>query len=289
MHSLRTACVPSEIYHSGVERIAVDLSGVPETLLWNLGRRAAAARTRKPLLQDPRAVEIVDRLDYDFGDASRGAGWQAVRVATFDAAVRRFLARHPSGTVVALGEGLETQFWRVDNGRMRWVSVDLPETLELRHKLLPDGPRQRSHAGSALEMEWLDDLDPASPVLVTAQGLFVYFQREQVHELIAAMAQCLPGAALIFDVVPERLHEMVRRFPDRESSQASSLWSWVFNSEEREAITTIPGVARVHDLTPPFALGLAPGVLGVVRRLPRPVRYALPVLPVLQVTFRSTD
>ena len=98
--------------------------------------------TRRPLLKDPRAVEIVDRLDYDFGDASRGAGWHAVRVATFDAAIRRFLARHPSGTVVALGEGLETQFWRVDNGRMRWISVDLPEALELRRKLLPEGPRQ---------------------------------------------------------------------------------------------------------------------------------------------------
>ncbi len=210
-------------------------------------------------------------------------------MATFDAAIRRFLARHPSGTVVALGEGLETQFWRVDNGRMRWVSVDLPETLELRHKLLPDGPRRRSHAGSAFEMEWLDDLDPATPVLVTAQGLFVYFRREQVHELIAAMARRLPGASLIFDVVPEKMLEMVRRWPDRASSQASRLWSWAFNSEERTAISAISGVASVNDLTPPLALGLAPCVLGAVRRLPRPVRYALPVLPVLAVTFRSTD
>jgi O-methyltransferase involved in polyketide biosynthesis len=289
VHSLRTACIRSEIYHSGVERIAVDLSGVPETLLWNLGRRAAAARTRRPLLQDPRAVEIVDRLDYDFGDASRGAGWQAVRVATFDAAIRRFLARHPSGTVVALGEGLETQFWRVDNGRMRWVSVDLPETLELRHKLLPDGPRQRSHAGSALELDWLDDLEPATPALVTAQGLFVYFQRDQVHELIAALARRLPGASLLFDVVPEKMLEMVRRWPGREGSQASKLWKWGFNSEERAAISMIPGVASVHDLIPPLALGVAPCVLGAVRRLPRQVRYSLPVLPVLEVTFRSAD
>ena len=200
MHSLRTTCKsaiarrgdhPSGIYHSGVERIAVDLPEIPETSLWNLGRRAVAARTRRPLLEDPRAVEIVDRLDYDFADASRGAGWHAVRVVTFDTAIRRFLARYPSGTVVALGEGLETQFWRVDNGRMRWVSVDLPEALELRHKLLPEGPRQRSLAGSALETEWLDQLDRASPVLVSAQGLFMYFQREQVHELIAAMARRL--------------------------------------------------------------------------------------------------
>jgi O-methyltransferase involved in polyketide biosynthesis len=45
-------------------------------------------------------------------------------VATFDAAIRRFLARYPSGTVVALGEGLQIQFWRVDS-RMWWISVDL--------------------------------------------------------------------------------------------------------------------------------------------------------------------
>jgi O-methyltransferase involved in polyketide biosynthesis len=42
---------------------------------------------------------------------------------------RRFLAANPDGTVVALGEGLETQFWRVDNGRVRWLTVDLPETI----------------------------------------------------------------------------------------------------------------------------------------------------------------
>ena len=101
-----------------MEPIQVDLSGVPQTLLWNLGRRAAAARTARPLLDDPLAIEVADRLQYDFPDASRGASWHAVRVATFDDAVRRFLGEHPAGQVAALGEGLETQFWRVDNGRV---------------------------------------------------------------------------------------------------------------------------------------------------------------------------
>ena len=117
-----------------MERITVDLSDVPETLLWSLGRRASAARMRGSVLDDPRAIEVADKLDYDFTDTSRGAGWHAVRVATFDAAVRRFLTQHPAGTVVALGEGLETQFWRLDNGRMQWVTVDLPETLKLRQQ-----------------------------------------------------------------------------------------------------------------------------------------------------------
>jgi O-methyltransferase involved in polyketide biosynthesis len=267
-----------------MERIDVDLSGVPETGLWNLGRRAAAARTRRALLDDPRAVEIADRLDFDFADACRGARWHAIRVATFDAAVRRYLTRHPAGTVVALGEGLETQFWRVDNGRMRWITVDLPETLELRHQLLPDGPRQRSRPGSALDIDWLHLLDSGEPALVTAQGLLMYFQRPQVHELIASIAEQLRGASMIFDAVPKKMLDMVRRLP-RDGDRAAELWSWTFDPDERAAISAIPGVARVRDLTPPFALGVTPLVLGAVRRLPRRVRYALPVLPILEITF----
>jgi hypothetical protein len=49
------------------------------------------------LLEDPRAIEVAGRLRYDFTDGSRGAGWHAVRVATFDDAIRRFLNQHPAG------------------------------------------------------------------------------------------------------------------------------------------------------------------------------------------------
>jgi O-methyltransferase involved in polyketide biosynthesis len=69
-------------------------------------------------------------------------------------------ASHAAGTVVALGERLKTQFWRLDNGQVRWLTVDLPEIVELRQPLLPDGPRQSSHSGSALDLKWLDGLDP---------------------------------------------------------------------------------------------------------------------------------
>ena len=73
--------------------------------------------------------------------------------------MRRFAARHPGGTVVALGEGLETQFWRVNDGRMRWLSVDLPEVVALREELLPASPRLRGRALSALDPRWIDEVD----------------------------------------------------------------------------------------------------------------------------------
>jgi O-methyltransferase involved in polyketide biosynthesis len=269
-----------------MEPIPVDLSGVPETLLWNLGRRAAAVRSRASRLEDPLAIEVTGRLHYGFTDASQGARWHAVRVATFDDAVRRFLDQHPAGPVAALGEGLETQFWRLNNGRVHWLSVDLPAVLDLRRRVLPESPRQRSYAGSALDLGWLDQLDPAEPVLVTAQGLLVYFQRNEVHALIAAIAERLPGSCFVFDVVPEKMLELARRTRGRERDQAVELWSWLFSPQERTAISEIPGVAGIRDLVPPRALGMVPLTLRAVRCLPRNVRYALPVFPVLEVRFR---
>ena len=269
-----------------MDSIPVDLSGAPETLLGNLGRRAAAARTGA--LKDPMAIHVADRLDYDFAAFARGTRLHAVRVATFDTAVRRFLGLNPAGTVVALGEGLETQFWRLDNGRLRWLTVDVPETMKLRHRLLPDGPRQSSHCGSALDPSWLDRLDPADSILVTAQGLLPYFQRDQVHALIAGIAERLPGSLLVFDAVPEVMLHLIRTTTGRER-ELVKLWIWFFNTAERAAITAIPGVEELRDLVPPLSPNLAALGLVAIGRLPRPLRYSLPVIPVLRARFRAAS
>ena len=235
------------------------------------------------------AIEVVDRLEYDFADSGRGARLHAVRVSTFDAAFRRFLGSHPAGTVVALGEGLETQFWRLDNGQVRWLTVDLPEMMNLRRRVLPDGPRQSSHRGSALDLDWLDRLDPTDPILVTAQGLLPYFQRDQVHEVIAEIAERLPGSLLVFDVVPEVMLDMVRRTSGREGDLAVELWTWLFNPGERAAISAIPGVEELRDLAPPLKRGLASLGIAAIGRLPRRLRYSLPVFQVLQARFRAVS
>jgi len=196
----------------------VVLDAVPETLLWNLYHRAAEARRPDTILPDSRAVELVDAIDFPFEDRFGPAPpalaqWQALRAACFDREVRRFLTRHPGGTVVALGEGLETQFWRVDQGTVRWVSVDLPEAVALRRELLPDDPRVRLIACSALDERWLDGLDTAAPVLVTAQGLLMYLTRDEVHRLLATCATRIPAGGIVFDAVSPRMRDRSGREP----------------------------------------------------------------------------
>src|SRR5271168_4388606 len=135
-----------------ISQIAPDLSGVPNTMLWALHNRAMEAARGDAVLDDPGSVRIYQSLDYDF-DRNFGipSGLLAARAAAIDDVLRRWIARHPNGVVVSLGEGLETQRYRVDNGRVRWISVDLPEAILLRERFLAPTERFRHVATSALD------------------------------------------------------------------------------------------------------------------------------------------
>ena len=248
------------------ERIKVELEGVPETLLWNLYNRAAEARRPgSRLLEDPRAVELVDRIDYPFdrfGSAPM-AQWHALRVRCLDDEVRRFLAERPGGTVVALGEGLETQFWRVDDGRVRWLTVDLPETVEVRRKLLPDDPpRRRSLACSALDLRWMDAVGadvPPRDVMVTAQGLLMYLPEADAKGLIAACAERFPGGRFLFDALPRAMvaRNQAGALDSSDGRYRAPRWEWGMDvTEYRKVAAASPHITEVRSLRFPRGRGL---------------------------------
>jgi O-methyltransferase involved in polyketide biosynthesis len=255
-----------------------DLHGVPETLLWTLHHRALEARRPDAVLHDPWAVELVARLDYPFaerfGTGGHGvAQGQALRAAAFDRAIRAFLAERSGATVVALGEGLETQFERVDDGRVRWLGVDLPEVVALRRALLPDGPRHRSWAGSALEAGWMDEVDPGADVLVTAQGLLMYLRLEEVHALVEWLAERFPGGALLFDAVPRWFSARTLRGRMRTpQGYVAPPMPWGLDVGELAAFRAAhPGLREVRRVALPPGRGL------LFRRL-LPVAARLPVV-----------
>jgi O-methyltransferase involved in polyketide biosynthesis len=183
-------------------RIVPALAGIPETMLWTLYARARAELHGTPVLHDPEAVRISAAIDYDF-EGRFGAAYPlfAVRAKLIDAVITHWLQRHPDGLIVSLGEGLETQRCRVDNGRMQWLTVDLPSAIRLRERFLPAGGRFRHLAASATEPDWMDAIGTPSALLVVAQGLLMYLPQDDVRRLLLAIASRFPGAELVFDVV----------------------------------------------------------------------------------------
>jgi O-methyltransferase involved in polyketide biosynthesis len=155
------------------------------------------------------AVALVDSIHFDFAKFGRTRQDFALRARAFDIQALAYLKERPSGTVVALAEGLQTSFWRLDaalpDGQFRWLTVDLPPIIDIRARLLPDlleSPRVSVRAQSALDYSWMEAVDPAEGVFITAAGLLMYLQPEQALELIGQCAKRFPGGRLLFNRPP---------------------------------------------------------------------------------------
>lgn len=189
---------------TGEQKARIDLTGVPETMLWPLWNRAAEARRKDRLIDDPLSAELVDRIDYDFRRSfGRPSAYHAVRARVSDDLIRDYLKRKGSqAVVVALGEGLETQLWRLNDEVPKWISVDVPEAISVRRSLLPASESQSLVACSALDEGWMDAVPSGAAPLITASGLLMYFEESDVQNLLARVADRFPGAEFFFDAIP---------------------------------------------------------------------------------------
>jgi O-methyltransferase involved in polyketide biosynthesis len=256
------------------------LNGVPETMLWPLYHRATESRRSDGVLHDPGSIRIIEAINYDFvGHFGSPGGSLAARAAMIDRTIVNWLGLHPDGLVVSLGEGLETQAQRVDNGTMRWLSVDLPEAIRLRESFLPPTERFRHLAMSALDLEWMDWVDPTGPIFIVAQGLFMYFEHDAVGGLLGSMAACLPGAELVFDTIPPWLSQLTLLGFNQTSRYRLPRMPWGIARDDIEPTlrSWCPGLGRVESLPYGLPRGVPPALHQFMATVPV-LRHQLPSL-----------
>jgi O-methyltransferase involved in polyketide biosynthesis len=183
---------------------AIALGAVQETMLITLYGRALATRKRVGLLHDPRAVEIVQAIDYNFrrfADEVQVLG-TVLRTTIMDEMTQGFLAQAPHATVVEIGAGLDTRFERLDNGTVRWVDLDLPDAMQLRRRFFTETARRRMVVSSVLNARWTKVVrQRGGPYFMIAEGVFGYLQEHEVKKALAVIAEQLPGAVIVFDTV----------------------------------------------------------------------------------------
>lgn len=182
--------------------VAARLGGVPETLMIPLAMRAAESRRSDAIIHDPTAERIGAAVDYDFTPLA--GAWMtqadvAVRTEIIDEILQSLLERHHRLVVANLGAGLDGRFDRLDNGRVRWFDIDLPEVIDLRRQFFTESDRRQFIPRSLLDFAWIDDLARHSDehVLVVAEGVLHYFPEADVRGLLSQIADRLPGADLV--------------------------------------------------------------------------------------------
>lgn len=203
------------------------LSEVSDSLFLPLLCRVLESRSPHPIIRDPRAEAIYERLKPAFAAGQRPMHRQltrgslprlmvvtvALRTRHFDRCVQDFRARAPEGLVVNLGCGLDTRFSRLDDGRLDWVDLDYPEVIELRRHFFENSPRYRMLPASVLDAAWLETVAAWAedrPVLFLAEGLLMYLQASEVKSLLLRLCQRFARAELVAEVVHAGLVEKLQ-------------------------------------------------------------------------------
>jgi O-methyltransferase involved in polyketide biosynthesis len=155
---------------------ADSLTGVAETLMITLYARYVETQRSDSFFQDPKAVEIVERTNYDFAKYAKGWASQlgvVIRVQEYDRITRQFLKAHPNAVVINLGCGLCTRFTRLDNGSVRWYEIDFPEVIEFRRKFFKESDRYQFISKSILDFSWIDQIQRSvdQPLLILMEGV----------------------------------------------------------------------------------------------------------------------
>ena len=189
-------------------KVTVELGPVQETLLIPLLGRAVETQKRNGLIQDKKAVSIVESLDYDFSkwEKSRSLAGATLRTRMFDQDVQAFLSEYPTGTIIEIGCGLNTRFERLDNGQARWFDLDLPDSLALRRQFFQDEPRRTMIAASVLETNWMETVAATGgPWCFISEAVIIYLEAAQAQQAITQIANRFPGAWFLTDTTAKAM------------------------------------------------------------------------------------
>ncbi|NEO01715.1 MAG: class I SAM-dependent methyltransferase [Moorea sp. SIO3I7] len=194
-----------------------EISDVAATSLITLYCHALESKSKYPILDDPLAVEITNKLNPELSQSdnklyqslAKGKVEKnlvvhiAMRAKRYDDYARNFLERSHDGIVVNIACGLDTRFHRIDNGKVIFYDLDLPEVIAVKKKLLPETERYRFIPSSVLNYEWMEAIKElkADSVLFMAEGLFMYLQEEEVKSLVLKLQSTFPGCEIIAEFV----------------------------------------------------------------------------------------
>ena len=218
------------------------LGVVEDTLFVPMLGRIYASEHCPQILYDKKELELKNRLPLDLIEQNMQNQYtllaSASRSANMDRIIRAFLERRPDGVIVQLGCGLETTYHRCDNGKTHWYAVDLPHVIEYRRDILPEPERELYISGDAFAKDWIkkvrnDVLD--APILVTAGGLFHYFEEHKVIALLRMIGQ-FGNMEVVFDTVNKRGMTMMKKKYMKQVGHADvQMFFYVDSAEELAA------------------------------------------------------
>lgn len=198
-------CINGDIMED--KKINPLLTGSAETMLQSFYARAKYSRRKNAKFYDAKAIELVGKIDYDFSKAEKDSTMSngvIARTIVFDELVKDFINKNPDCTVVNIACGLDTRFYRMDNGRIIWYNVDLPETIEVRDAIYHESGRVSTIGISATDPAWADKVTKRGKMLFIIEGLSMYLTSDENAQMLSIIRDKFDNATVLMECLAKK-------------------------------------------------------------------------------------
>lgn len=203
-----------------------NLGDVQETMLIPLVIRANETARPNARINDYKAVEIMKNFKENMDKFDKFLSHEGVisRTLLFDREVKEYIKKYPNAICVNLGCGLDNRFERVDNGQILWYDIDLKDVIEVRKNFFDEKERVKMIIGSVLEREWTKYIPKNRKIIFIAEGLFMYFSKEQVTKILNIMSDEFENFVFLVELMPKFSAKMTKHHDTVKNTNAKFGW-----------------------------------------------------------------
>lgn len=177
------------------------MNSVNKTLYIPLYGKAYVSK-KNIILQDKKAEAIWELVGFPLKGKSKSrwlAYYMGMRSAVFDAWLQERMENDDEAIVIHIGCGMDSRILRVGNRGHQWYDVDFAEVITERKRFYEENEEYHMIASDAREEEWLKILPKDSKVIVVMEGVSMYFESEELKNMLKNLSAYFRKVALLMD------------------------------------------------------------------------------------------
>ena len=158
------------------------------------------------IIKDEKAEEIIQLAGYNQKKLKLKKSYQiflTIRAKLIDDYTKEFIDNHNGDcTVIQVACGLDSRYIRLNNDKVKWYDLDLYGTIALRKKFYKQSQNYKMIESNVCNFTWIDKIDPSDlkkPVLIIAEGLFMYLSKEDNQTVFSSLPKYFKDVDIIFD------------------------------------------------------------------------------------------
>lgn len=216
------------------------LSGVEDTLYIPLVARIYISENFPKFFYDEKALSLKQYIPTNLIEKNASEYFHMASVCrqyVIDKKIIKFLEENENCNVVFLGAGLETAYNRINNKTANFYQVDLPDVIEIRKKVLGNAENEKLISGDMFTLEWIKEIDTRLPTMIAISGVYQYFYKDKIVDMIKKMKSFIPKGELVFDATNSKGLKIANKYVKKTGNVNAQMYFSIDNANEFADIT----------------------------------------------------